>query len=57
MIWKGDYDMSGRKSTEVNGMLARGKNAREAGMGNFLTNLIESKKKLSKNQKEINEII
>lgn len=56
MIWKGDYDMSGRKSTEVNGMLARGKNAREAGMGNFLTNLIESKKKLSKNQKEINEI-
>lgn len=48
--------MSGRKSTEVNSMLARGKNARESGVGNYLNSLLSSKKKLSENQKSINKI-
>ena len=48
--------MSGRKSTEVNGMLARGKNARESGVSNFLGNILNSKKKLLENQKDINSI-
>jgi len=48
--------MSGRKSTEVNGMLARGKNARESGVSNFIGNILNAKKKLSDNQKDINSI-
>lgn len=48
--------MSGRKSTEVNSMLKRGKDARESGMGNYLSNLNLSKKILESNQPEIEKI-
>lgn len=48
--------MSGRKSTEVNGMLARGKNARESGVSNFLGNILNAKRSLLDNQKDINYI-
>ncbi len=55
--YKEDMDMSGRKSTEVNSLLARGKNARESGNGNYLRNISGSKTILRKNQKKINEIV
>lgn len=48
--------MSGRKSTEVNALLARGKNAREAGMANFLNMINKATGGLKENQKEIAEI-
>lgn len=47
--------MSGRKSSEVNGLLARGRDARNAGTGNFL-NSFHLLKAISSNQKEIEEI-
>lgn len=48
--------MSGRKSTEVNALLARGREARKAGMGNFLNMTIKAADSLKTNQKEIADI-
>lgn len=48
--------MSGRKSTEVNGLLARGKDARNAGNANYLKNISTAEKILRTNQKKILEI-
>lgn len=48
--------MSGRKSTEVNGLLARGKDARNAGNANYLKNISTAEKSLRSNQKKISEI-
>ncbi len=48
--------MSGRKSTEVNGLLARGKDARNAGNANYLKNISTAEEILRTNQKKISEI-
>lgn len=50
------YHMSGRKSTEVNSLLARGKNARESGAENFKGRMGLAKKNLQANQKELDRI-
>ena len=47
--------MSGRKSTEVNGLLSRGKDARKAGNENYLKNISASEKSLRDNQKKITD--
>lgn len=48
--------MSGRKSTEVNGLLARGKNARNAGKANYENKFHQAEKLLKENQTEIERI-
>lgn len=48
--------MSGRKSTEVNGLLARGKDARNAGNENYLKNISAAENILKANEKKIMEI-
>ena len=48
--------MSGRKSTEVNGLLARGKDARNAGNANYLKHISTAEKNVKTNQEKITEI-
>lgn len=48
--------MSGRKSTEVNGLLARGKNARDAGDASYMQTFREAEKILKNNERKIAEI-
>lgn len=48
--------MSGRKSTEVNGLLARGKDARNAGKSNYNNKIHTAQAALEKNQEKIKSI-
>ncbi len=48
--------MSGRKSTEVNGLLARGKNARDAGNASYEHTFRAAEEILKKNELKIGEI-